>query len=118
MRYSGCLLEYRLASVNEIELLRLDPPESSEDWPYLGYPEILPYHQLELIDTAKCSWSEFAEAIPNAAPSQPSDLFVAVPPPMTIGCSLWGRSGDEEGVVIAWELNVTSKKVVAYNLCT
>jgi hypothetical protein len=49
---------------------------------------------------------------------QPSDVIVLVPPPMTIGVSLWSREGDAEGVTSVFECDLSAKKVVAYNVCT
>jgi hypothetical protein len=43
---------------------------------------------------------------------QPSELVVAVPPPATLGVSLWG-SGDADDVTILFECDLSDKVVSA-----
>jgi hypothetical protein len=117
MCYSGCLLKYQFDH-NDITVLDLDPPDSSEDWPYENYPIILPYAPLGLGESRKQSWAEFAAEFPNLPDQQPSELVAVVPPPMTLGVSLWGRSGDAEGVAVAFECDLSAKRVEAYNVCS
>jgi hypothetical protein len=118
MRYDGCSLSYRLRIGSEIELAALDPAVSSDDFPYPDYPALLPYFPLRLAEHVECPWEQFAEWIPNAPSAPPTDIYVAVPPPATVGCSLWGQIGDAEGVVIVWEIDASTKEVRAYNRCT
>src|SRR5215470_4361801 len=90
MCYDGCDIEYRVDVVGNVELLRLSPTESSEDWPYLHFPPLLPYVPLQIGGTRSSSYEEFAQTFPNMPATQPSELVVAVPPPATLGVSLWG----------------------------
>lgn len=117
MRYSGCSLKYKF-KFREINILELDPPQSSEDWPYKGYPKILPYAPLELGARNETSWTVFADAFPNLPKQQPTELVAVVPPPMTMGVSLWGADGDAEGVAIVFEVDLDANKVAAYNVCS
>jgi hypothetical protein len=45
-RFDGCELEYRFTPTG-IEVLRISPDRSPEDWPYLDYPPLLPYIPVE-----------------------------------------------------------------------
>ena len=111
MCYDGCRLEYRIDVIGKIELLKLRPTQSSEDWPYLNYPLLLPYVPLQIGETRSSSYEEFAEAFPNMPGLQPSELVVAVPPPATLGVSLWGGTGDADNVTILFECDLADRVV-------
>lgn len=117
MRFSDCRLRYHLKSFQEIDVLEINPKKSSHDWPYPNYPKYLPYIQLELTDSTSCTWEKFSEPFANAPEKLPGDLFAVVPPPATMGVSLWGRNGDLEFVNVVWEFDAKSKTVTAYNIC-
>jgi hypothetical protein len=119
MYYSGCDIEYRIRRADEtdphkIELRKLSPTESSDDWPYPHFPPLLPYVPLQLGETRAASYEEFAEGVPNMPRLQPTELVVVVPPPATLGLSLWG-SGDAEGVTIVFECDLADRVVYACN---
>ena len=116
MCYDGCSVEYRVDTGGKIELLKLRPMQSSEDWPYLNYPLLLPYVPLQIGETRRSSYEEFAEAFPNMPDQQPSELVVAVPPPATLGVSLWGGTGDANNVTILIECDLEDRVVAASNL--
>lgn len=48
---------------------------------------------------------------------QPSEMVVLIPPPATIGFSMWGRSGDAEGVALVAECDLKNQAVTTYNVC-
>lgn len=116
--YDGCRLEYRVDASGDVELLDLDPTRSSDDHPYVGYPSLLPYVPLALAATTRASYAEFANRLASMPPAQPSELVVAIPPPATLGVSLWGRFGDAEGVTIVFECDPSARIVRAYNACS
>jgi hypothetical protein len=117
MCYDGCSIEYRIDVGSKIELRELRPTRSSEDWPYLNFPLLLPYVPLQIGETRRCSYAEFAEAFPNMPDAQPAELVVAVPPPATLGVSLWGI-GDDDNVTILFECDLADRVVAASNLCS
>lgn len=114
MHYDGCELSYRRVKAHEIELLYIKPSESSDDWPYLNFPPLLPYLPLRLDDVPRLeSYDTFAQRFPNMPWPQPAELVVTVPPPATIGLSLWG-SGDGDDVTIVFECDLKEQQVKAY----
>jgi hypothetical protein len=117
MRYSGGILSYTF-SREIIQVLDLEPPEASDSWPYVGFPDLLPFYPVEVSSEISEEWSTFAERAPNLPARQPAEVVVLVPPPQGLGFTLWGRSGDSEGVTIVFECDLTAKKVVTYNLCS
>lgn len=115
MCYDGCSIGYRVDVGGKIELRELRPTQSSDDWPYLHFPPLLPYVPLQVGDTRRASYAEFAQAFPNMPDQQPSELVVAVPPPATLGVSLWGI-GDGDDVTILFECDLSDRIVYASNL--
>jgi hypothetical protein len=116
--YDGCRLDYRVHYGHSIELLGIEPASSSDDWPYPGFPPLLPFLPLRLDDTCRrVGYDEFAARFPNMPEKQSADLIVAVPPPATIGLSFWG-AGDGEGVTILFACNLKERTVSVTNLTT
>jgi len=117
LRHSGCELEYRFGE-DELELMALEPAEPTADWPYANYPQLLPYVPLEVGLFERESWASFAQRA-VCPPSEPKDSLVAlVPPPANLGCSLWGRMGDAEGVTLVFECAWREQRVRAHTICT
>jgi len=81
MCYDGCRVEYRVGGIGKVELLKLTPMQSSDDWPYPNFPSLLPYLPLRIGATRQSSYAEFAQAFFNMPTVQPSELVVAVPSP-------------------------------------
>jgi hypothetical protein len=116
MYYDGCTLRYRYNG--KIQLIQLNETTPLLDgWPYPNFPPILPYYSLQLEDKVACSYEAFAEQFPNMPEVQPAELVVAVPPPATIGISLWG-SGDLDDVTIVFECDLKRRTVHGYNVTT
>ena len=114
--HSGCRLEYSFDS-SSIVVQAIEPREPTKDWPYAGYPRLLPYVPLEPGPTAPSTWEEFRQRAPNLPERPPANLVVLVPPPATLGFSLWGRMGDAEGATIVFECALEEKRVRASSVC-
>jgi hypothetical protein len=114
MCYDGCELEYRVDIGSKVEIRKLSPRQSSDDWPYRNYPPLLPYVPLRIGSTRSSTYEEFAQAFPNM-PEQPTELIVVVPAPATLGFSLWGRHG--ELAIILFECDLEDRIVYASNRC-
>lgn len=64
------------------------------------------------------TWDEFKEArIPNLNEWETSKITIVVPPPKTLGFSLWGPEGDAEDVTIVFQYSLDEDSVRAFNLC-
>jgi hypothetical protein len=114
--YDGCSLKYRL-DAGKIELLRITPSESSEDYPYPDYPVLLPYLSIASEPPRAESWEQFVEQLPNMSSFQPAELVAVAKPAFTIGHSMWGKFGDFEGVSVVFSCDLKTKSVHAYNVC-
>jgi len=115
MCFDGCNIEYHVDVKGNIEIREMRPTESSDDWPYRNYPLLLPYFPLQIGETRNCSYAEFAQAFVNMPELQPADLVVAVPTPVTLGISLWGRW--TSAVTIVFECDLSDRVVSTYNVC-
>src|SRR5262249_34364444 len=116
LRYLNGNMAYQFEH-SDISVLA-SPGTFDEDWPYRDYPTLLPYIPVAVTKRKKQTWRQFAAEFPNMKDEQPSELVVIVPPPMTIGVSVWGREGDAEGVAMVFECDLKEKKVSTYNVCT
>ena len=117
MSYSGCTMTYEIEESLRCRLLELQPPKSSPDWPYSGYPDLLPYVPLRVARQIPCSPDEFREVLIQQGEVKPDAVTVIVPAMFDLGMSLWGHSGDAEGVQIVFQVNVEKWKVRVYNEC-
>jgi hypothetical protein len=115
MCFDGCNIDYHVDIKGNIEIRKMRPTESSDDWPYRNYPPLLPYFPLRVGETRSCSYAEFAEPFCNMPEQQTTELVVAVPTPATLGISLWGRYASE--VTIVFECDLAERMVYAFNVC-
>lgn len=117
LRYDGGGISYHFEG-NDITVLEMEHKKPSDDFPYKDYPVLLPFVPLAVAKRKKQSWRQFASQFPNMPDDQPSDLIVVVPPPMTLGVSVWGKWGDAEGVSMVFECDLKTQRIRAYNVCT
>ncbi len=115
--FSGCEIAYGF-NESAIDVAEIEPITSNEDWPYVSYPDYLPYIPLAPVDPEKRTWHDFAREFENLPLEQPAEVVIVVPPPANIGFSVWGRDGDAEGVTIVFEYSPVARRVKAYNVCS
>lgn len=118
MCYSGCTMTYEIVESFRYRLLELEPRKSSSDWPYSGFPDLLPYVPLCLKERVRCSPDQFRELLIQGGEVNAHEVTVIVPPMFDLGISLWGHSGDAEGVQIVFQLDVEKRRVRVYNECS
>lgn len=115
MCFDGCELEYKVEHSHKLDVSKIDPASSSENWPYASYPEYLPYYPLAVESRKKLSLDEFREIA--WVEFEADELVFVVPPNPYLGMSVWGPGGDAEGATIAFIYNFKSKSVRALNIC-
>lgn len=115
--YDGCSFRYSFENHRDIVIQSGPLGSSTADWPYRGYPELLPYVPLERGSTTLESWEEFSRRATNLPPTQPSELVLIVPPPATLGFSMWGPVGDAEDVTVVFECDLNRQTMTTYNVC-
>ncbi|MDM5065600.1 hypothetical protein OB934_22875 [Aeromonas salmonicida] len=132
MRFSGCELRYRVAVFAGVgaqyiqdyaeatQVMEMTPTVSSEDWPYTGYPLLLPYVPLREASRVAMEPEAFAESYTWQGLEELShdELVVVVPAIARLGVSMWGRSGDDEAVQLVFRYSYASQEIHAFNQCT
>jgi hypothetical protein len=116
--FDGCELRYELESPSTANLLDLCPARPSTDFPYPDYPPVFPRIPLRLGSKQSMAYARFSRAYPNLSEDQPADVILAVPPPVSVGISLWGEFGDGDDVTVVFEYDHLHRTVRAYNRCT
>ncbi len=118
MCFSGCSMSYEVRDAIRYRLLELEPTESSDDWPYPDYPDLLPCVPLRLAQRIPCSRDRFSEFLAQQDKIEADELVVVVPPISDLGMSLWGDDGDAEGVQIIFRCDLQTRIVRVYNQCS
>lgn len=109
-------MKYR-NSAAEPEITEMEPTASSSDWPYPEYPAYLPYFPLRLQRRSECSFQEFAQLSCQPLETVASEVIILVPASPVLGVSMWGPSGDSEGVQVVFRCDLAKGTVETYNQC-
>lgn len=119
MCFDGCSLSYKRTAHSAIEITSIEPNQSSDGWPYNGYPPLLPYLQLRVEERQEMPLAEFSEAVMQRIDSlEENQLILVVPPNPLMEASLWGPSGDREEVQIIFIYNTETGVIKAHNVCS
>ena len=118
-QYSGCEMDYAY-DTEHVQLLHISPAQSDADWPYENYPARLAQLALKLAKVVTESWDDFSSRsrYPNLPAQQGAELVAVIPAPRHIGQSLWGEEGDDEGVCVVCECDLSAQRVRSYNICS
>ena len=112
MHYDGCGLSYRVKGRDEIEILRIKPAESLDNWPYQNFPPLIPYVPLQLKNSPReLSFEEFAARFTTDIGYESTEFIVCVPEPATIGLSFWG---DWCNVTIIFECDLQRQEITSF----
>ena len=118
LRYDGCILTYRMPERSACEICELEPRRSSNDFPYSDYPALLPYVPMRLVRRTRCTPRRFATFSWQGLNINAKSMVVIVPPIFTAGVSMWGPTGEAEGVQIIFDCDFETKTIRASNQCT
>ena len=135
IRYGGCRMKYEILQPSEsvfeeiedclpsgkglhnlpdlssqCHILEMEPRESSEDWPYADYPDLLPYVPLQLAKKIPCSPEDFRGLILHGDEVNPKEVTVVIPPMFDLGISLFGHDADAEGLQLVFRCDLENKK--------
>jgi hypothetical protein len=95
---------------SECHILEMEPLESSGNWPYAGYPDLLPHVPLKLADRIPCSPEEFQSLILHGDDVNSEEVTVVIPPMYDLGISLFGHSADAEGLQLVFRCSLENKR--------
>jgi hypothetical protein len=132
MRFDGCLLIRSHQNTESIdaslplEVTSMSKVKSSPDWPYAGYPQILPYIPLMELSRESmtpsqfektCTWQGLEDWVGGYAPWSGQELVIIIPPIARLGVSMWGFDGDEMGTQIIGCYNFETQEMRVSNQC-
>ena len=119
MCFDGCELEYSCSYMGYITINKMEPVESIDDWPYDDYPRYLPYFPLEVDEQSEVSNEQIIERLCQYVDEVSDDTFVfVVPSNPELGFSMWGPSGDAEGVELIFLFDTKTGTVRIHNVCS
>ena len=65
--FDGCEIDWKRTATGGIEITKIIPKKSQKDYPYPGYPDLLPYFPLEIIEDSEIASTEVEEEIYNTS---------------------------------------------------
>lgn len=75
----------------------MDPSKSEVDYPYFGYPDLLPSHPLPVTETKDVTPEEIQDNLYNTGwMIDPAKLYLTIPNSSGLGLSLWTPGVDVE----------------------
>ncbi len=105
--FDGCQIRYRLGDKTpNVQLVELEPTDSTEGFPYPNYPTMFPYYPLAPIEPTAVSVSDFMEILHQPLDITTGELIVMVPSQFALGVSLWGPHGDAEEVQTVFRVDL------------
>lgn len=91
--FEGCELEWERTHTAAVQITKIEPRKSTKDFPYFGYPDVLPYFPLEIIGSEEIKPYEIEEQFEETGwDIQPSKIYVVVHSHGDIGVALFDPS--------------------------
>lgn len=95
------------------------PGKPQDDWPYEGYPDILPSVTMGSSAAFEVDREEMEELLcQGASEASDEEVIIVIPPSEDYGVSLWGEDGDAEMVQCVFVYDPKSGRIVAENQCS
>jgi hypothetical protein len=115
MRFDGFEYDYLVESDHSIDIKRSSQQTSSNDWPYDGFPDVLPRLALRLLDPVRASPEEASNlTLQGFSLTEPEEMVTIVPSQEEYGgVSLWGEYG--RGVQLIFYFTHSVRRVSADN---
>ena len=99
-------MQWQRTATAAIRITRMEPRKSARDYPYFGYPDVLPYFPLEIMEQSEATTEEIEEAIANTDwDVMPDRVYVVVHSHPDIGVAL---ISPDEDVDIAFEYDTST----------
>lgn len=101
--FEGCTMTYRRTASAAIRITDMHPRKSPKDYPYFGYPDLLPFHPLQVTETKDATTETVQESLSNTGWTvDPAKLYLAIPNSVGLGLSLW-PPGEEVEMVFEYD---------------
>ena len=103
--FEGCEMEWQRTATAAICITRMEPRKSPKEYPYFGYPDVLPYFPLEIMDQSDASAEDVEEAIANTGwDVAPERVYVVVHSHPDMGIALIAPDADVD-IVFEYDTN-------------
>lgn len=113
--FEGCELEWQRTALFALKITKMQPRKSGKEQPYFGYPDVLPWFPLEIINHSEAATPDIEDAIYNTGwEADPSKVYVIAHSHPELGIALFTPGMD---VDIVFEYEPESGKVRAANQC-
>ncbi|MCG8599270.1 MAG: hypothetical protein MI807_03920 [Verrucomicrobiales bacterium] len=114
--HEGCEIGYRKTATHAVEITKLDPEEADEGFPYYGYPPVIPFYQLGVIESGVTDGERLKDSLYNTGwEVSESKLYVIIRQHPNVGHCLF--EGDED-TEIAFEYCPDSGTFRGVTQCT
>ncbi|MEM7146025.1 MAG: hypothetical protein AAF591_12885 [Verrucomicrobiota bacterium] len=109
--FEGCELEWDRTATAAIRISKISPRKSGKEYPYFGYPDVLPYIPLEIIEEAEVSDSEIKDCTYNTGwEIDARHVYAVAYSSPNLGVSLFGPDSEVE---IVFEYDTSRGRVRA-----
>lgn len=114
--FDGCRLEWQRKATAAIQITRIEPRKSARDFPYFGYPDLLPYFPLETKHQSAASADDIKQAIYNTSWNiDSSKVYVIAHSHPELGIALLTPESD---VDLVFEYDTSTGRIRATNQCS
>ena len=116
LTHEGCVLSYHRTATSAVQFTHLEPKKLTPNYPYPGYPPLLPYYRLGIASTSQYTKEEIQSRIYNTGWSVRDDcVYVIVCQHPHLGVCLFDPSDEVE---IVFEYDHENGRVKATNQCS
>ena len=111
--FEGCELEWERTHTAAMRVTKIDPRKSGKEYPYFGYPDVLPYFPLEVRVKSAATSSDIEAAVYNTGwDVDPDKVYVIVHSHPDLGIALLNPDAD---VDLVFEYETASGRIRAVN---
>ena len=111
--FEGCELEWERTHPAAMRITKIDPRKSGKEYPYFGYPDVLPYFPLETLHKAEAGTADITDAVYNTGwEVDPAKVYVVVHSHPDLGIALLDP---DSAVDIVFEYETVSGRIRATN---
>jgi hypothetical protein len=113
--FEGCEVEWQRTASAALKITKLEPRKSSSEYPYYGYPDLLPWFPLQITGAEETTTMDIDEAIGNTGwTPDPAKVYVIAHSHAELGIALFAPGDD---VDIVFEYDFEKGSVRAANQC-
>jgi len=111
--FEGCKLKWERTATAAIRIHEMSPRKSGPEYPYFGFPDVLPYFPLRIIEKGPICAEDFTSTFGNSGLEfDPTHVYVAVSDHPKLGVSLFEPGSDAD---IVFDYDPQKANIIATN---